>query len=684
MEPATKRRRNGARLSEAPEGTAAQPRRRAPSMEAATMARLARVLMFGASATLLSVSAYAQTDTRGSIRTSRSANDAAITSRAASTSTSDATSKPARGGSLSGVVSDERGGPLGGAVVSAISPTAIASAVSDQQGRYSIDALPAGEYVVRAHLAGFAASRRESVRVAGSTTVVPLLQLRRIDSVAATTGDATLVTRPIVAAGFQLPQGEATEENGSGKDSHSHTETAWRMRHIKRSILKNDNGSALFTDDDPEIAPENSFFGRALGGAASVASFFADVPFNGEVNLLTTNAFAPGELFGGSGLPRGIAYFAIGSPMLGGDWNVRAAMSEGDLASWIVAGSFVSKGDSSHSYTFGLSYANQEYQGGNPAALAAIRDGNRNAGELYAFDRWAAARWLVLDYGARYARYGYIDENRGFMSPRLGITLEPYKGTRLSTVVVQRMVAPGAEEFLPRALTGPALPPERTFAPFFGDQMRAERARLVDLQVEHDFDGAYVFSVRRFYQNVEDQLVTMFRVAPVGEPRTVGHYYVANVGAFDASGWAFRMSSPPSSRVRAYLDYAVTKARWMSNDEAIAVAAPALLRPETESVHDITTSVQTDIPETATRFYVVYRISSGFTRSDPASRPGFDSRFDVQVNQALPFGVAGTKWEVLVGLRNLFHDPNEPSSVYDELLVVRPPKRVVGGFLVRF
>ena len=46
--------------------------------------------------------------------------------------------------------------------------------------------------------------------------------------------------------------------------------------------------------------------------------------------------------------------------------------------------------------------------------------------------------------------------------------------------------------------------------------------------------------------------------------------------------------------------------------------------------------------------------------------------------------MAGTKWEVLVGLRNLFRDVNEPASIYDELLVVRPPKRLVGGFLVRF
>ena len=61
-----------------------------------------------------------------------------------------------------------------------------------------------------------------------------------------------------------------------------------------------------------------------------------------------------------------------------------------------------------------------------------------------------------------------------------------------------------------------------------------------------------------------------------------------------------------------------------------------------------------------------------------------DARFGIQVNQALPVAFAGTKWEVLVGLRNLFRDPTDPASVYDELLVVRPPKRLVGGFLVRF
>ena len=166
----------------------------------------------------------------------------------------------------------------------------------------------------------------------------------------------------------------------------------------------------------------------------------------------------------------------------------------------------------------------------------------------------------------------------------------------------------------------------------------------------------------------------------------MGHYYVANAGSLGADGWALRLSST-GKRVRGSIDYSVTRARWLDRGDMadIAAWAPAAIRYATEDLHDVTTSVATEIPETATRVFVFYKINTGYTRSDTSQlRPGLDARFDVQINQALPFELGGTRWEVLLGLRNLFRDPNDPASVYDELLVVRPPKRVVGGFLVRF
>ena len=55
---------------------------------------------------------------------------------------------------------------------------------------------------------------------------------------------------------------------------------------------------------------------------------------------------------------------------------------------------------------------------------------------------------------------------------------------------------------------GPRLPPERTFAPLAGEDLRVERGRFLDVGIDHDFDGTLVLGVRRFYQSVDDQLIT--------------------------------------------------------------------------------------------------------------------------------------------------------------------------------
>ncbi len=607
-------------------------------------------------------------------------------------------------GSITGVVSDDSGGPIAGAMVSALGTAMMAKATTDASGWFSIDALPVGEYTLQAHRTGFAGSARAVVRVSGFTAAAQRLQLRRLETAVATSGTTPVEARPIMAAGIGLPGGTlADQPDGESKPGtvdrtdHSHSETAWRLRHIKRGILKDASPIVSVVERDADISSDQfdsgSVLGRAMGSAASLATtFFTDLPFTGEVNLLTTSAFAPGGWFSGDLLPRGVAYMSIGAPTPAGDWKVRAAMSQGDLSSWNVAGGFESRSLSSdHQYRFGLSYSAQDYFGGNPAALAAVTEGSRNVGELYGFDRWAITQRLSVEYGGRYGRYDYLDR-RGLFSPTVGVSIEPIRRTKVSATVAQRMVAPGAEEFVASESPGPWLPPERTFAPLGGpgrsNAFSVERARTVTVAVDHEFDAPYVIGVRRFYQNVDDQLVTLFGLSLPGGPESVGHYYVANAGSLGADGWAVRLSTAPNKRITGSVDYSITRARWLAprgDMGEIAEFAPAAIRPATEDLHDVTTSLSTEIPETATRVFVFYKINTGYTRSDASKlRPGLDARFDVQVNQALPFDLAGTRWEVLLGVRNLFRDPNDPASVYDELLVVKPPKRVVGGFLVRF
>ena len=117
----------------------------------------------------------------------------------------------------------------------------------------------------------------------------------------------------------------------------------------------------------------------------------------------------------------------------------------------------------------------------------------------------------------------------------------------------------------------------------------------------------------------------------------------------------------------------------------MVVLAPSTLGLEREHIHDVATSIETEVPETATRVVVLYRVSNAFARASATATPALDARFDVQVRQSLPFmDFSNAKWEMLVAVRNFFRETASDQSIYDELLVVRPPKRIVGGLTLKF
>jgi hypothetical protein len=96
--------------------------------------------------------------------------------------------------------------------------------------------------------------------------------------------------------------------------------------------------------------------------------------------------------------------------------------------------------------------------------------------------------------------------------------------------------------------------------------------------------------------------------------------------------------------------------------------------------------VETAFPPSATRVFVLYKLNNAYIRDDVSnSRPSLDGRWDVQVVQGLPFmNFTTAHWEMLVAVRNLFRESFAQTSVYDELLAARPPKRLIGGITVKF
>jgi hypothetical protein len=252
---------------------------------------------------------------------------------------------------------------------------------------------------------------------------------------------------------------------------------------------------------------------------------------------------------------------------------------------------------------------------------------------------------------------------------------------------------------MPRMDTGIWLPPQRTFSSLLnGRALSAERTDHVELELERDMASA-TLSLRAFRQQVTDQLVTLFGVDTPGTPAAhVGHYFVHNTGDVDTLGLSAGLRAAFAQRVHGALSYSLLRARWAPSDDAayLVLFAPSAVRMQPEQIHDISTSIETEVPETLTRVLVLYRVSNGFAHPGPlpgsgivpgpaSEHPQFDSRFDVQVRQALPFMDFSTaKWEMLVAVRNFFRDSSPDQSSYDELLVIRPPKRIVGGLTLKF
>jgi hypothetical protein len=576
-------------------------------------------------------------------------------------------------GELYGLVQDDHGTALSGAVVSALGSTT-AFAVSDREGRFFFRNLPYGPYLLRAHLQGYVPARARVVQVNGTKNSWTLALSRAGDD-----------SRPaVLAAG--VGGGDAVAPPEATTDDHDHDEVAWRLRHLKRSVLKDENG-VIVGDEWSRDSPLTSI-ARAVGSPARLASsLFADLPFTGQVNLLTTTSFdRPQELLSiNAGTPQGVAYLSLVAPAADGEWTMRGTLTQGDVSSWIVAGSYARRPDAVHRYQAGLSYSMQRYLGGNGEALTAVRDGARNVGAVYASDDWSPNPRVHVGYGGKSANYGYLTSDRGLFSPRASVSVQPAAGDplRVRVAVSHREIAPGAEEFIPPTV-GLWLPPERTFSSVSRAGFLPERLEHYEVGIDREWAGAVVLGVRAFRQDIDDQIVTLFGDA-AGVPTEVGHYVVGSAGNIQAVGWGATISRDMGDRLRGTIDYMQSDTRRVANspsERRLNRIAPAVLRGE-ETIRNVTASVQSIVPVTSTRLLVMYRVSNAF--ADAITTRAAASRFDVQMNQALPFlNFTNAQWELLVAVRNMFREDLFDGSVYDELLVVRPPKRVLGGVTVRF
>ena len=582
-------------------------------------------------------------------------------------------------GHIVGTVMDEAGKPLDGVVISALGGTT-AFAVTDKAGQFTLRELPPGPYLLRAHLQGFLTARSTMVDVRPAARSASSFTLRREGSaVAPRVTDAAVGTTAIGAPPT------ATAKAGDRDES----DFAWRLRHLKRGVLKETTIMAgIPQDKDWFITDSFEFLGRAVGSSAKAATaLFSDLSLGGQVNLLTTGAFDNPLQVLQLDRTSSVAFFSVGAPVGShGNWAVRAAMNQSDLSSWMLAGNYVVTAPVPHQYQFGMSYSLQRYEGGNTAALMAVSDNARNVGSVFAYDEWTVSRYLSVGYGANYAHYDYMLDGASLFSPRVALTLSPTPKTRIRASAARHLSAPGAEEFLPPT-SAEYLPPQRTFSPLTRAGLRAQDMQHYELGIERVMNGA-TLGVRAFREQIDNQTVTVFGLQSDTVAATLGHYYVGAAGNARIHGVGVTLTHALANNIRGSIDYSMATADWSGATPVeyalLTRRVPSAVRSNDERIHDVTTSLQTEIPQSATRVVVIYKLNNAFVSAD-SERPGIDARFDLQVNQALPFmNFRTSQWEMLFAVRNLFHDSLANASVYDELLVVRPPKRIVGGLTVKF
>jgi hypothetical protein len=572
-------------------------------------------------------------------------------------------------GRVDGIVTDQSGRTIGGASVLALG-TAVGMALTDGGGRFSLS-LPPGQYVLRATRDGYVSTYREAVRIQ------PDVLLRRsITLIHADADDAQVDPSEKIA----LPPPAS---------DHAHTETAWRLRHLDRTVLRDVGFSGTAASSDSSELPRPSAPVDWLIGSSSRAasSFFSGTDFNGQVNFLATSTLSASGPIVPEQWGRGVAYVVVGAPIgSAGEWSARAAVAPGTAPSWNFQGEYRAREDRDHVFRTGVVYSIQPQTADTTerASMATVEP-SRRAGGIYGFDFWTIAPGLTVDYGARVERYDYLDEPQ-VINGRVAIRAALGGHVAVLGEVAPGMAAPGAAEFAPPERSGAWLPPERTFSALGGGALHAERIERYVIGLETAVAEGTAVTFSGFSETTRDQIATVFGLDGA---TNVGHYYVARAGSVEVRGVSVALDTRLSEIVRGRLTYTRTEAVWSdigAERWRLAKVSPSLVRRGHERGHDMTALVDAFLPGPATRVSVAYRMSNLFAAPSVTNGPGMvGGRFSVELQQTLPYRpLRQGEFNVLVSARTLLRDSIRTGAFYDELMTLAAPMQVACGIQMRF
>lgn len=548
------------------------------------------------------------------------------------------------GGGLVGWVENTHGAPVAGAVISVfgrgIGNAGIVT-LTDSAGQFALPRLPAGSYTLRALGSGHVPSP------ARRFTVIP-------------DRDATFTVSLI-----PIGEGAPAEKRALAETDRAEAFREWRwlLRHKRRSVLEDRSGEPL-----PEGAVR---LAEAMPLHPSLA-WPADL--GGSVEFVATplGAFSPADVsLAGQGALRLRGRFAEGI-----QWNLGGLVTESRGRTWRMAAEFVLEPGSGHTIETGAGY------GMGLSRRFSVSDDDPidpyGVGTMFLRSRLRVAEHVTASVGTRYSYFGFL-EDANHVDAVLAVEAEATPGTTVRGSLASRTLAPGGDLL---TLSTRDSSPLIAYAAI-GDRLRPSRTTRYELAVDRR-TGPTTLGARALYEDTADQIVNVFE----GDPATRS-LRMFNVGPVAAHGVGFTLARHFGEAVSGSVTYTYGLAhrRGSAFAEVLPAGQPAGAAFRRADFHDLEAHVDTFFDVTDTRVQAFCRFNSLDPESDGPGGNGAvtNTRFDIQLTQGLPFlqPLTRAEWEVLVAFRNLFYERGE-GGLFDEVVVLHPPKRVVGGIAVRF
>jgi hypothetical protein len=546
--------------------------------------------------------------------------------------------------------------PVSGAVISVFGKGIRGGTLvtlSDSSGQFFVPSLPAGSYTLRA------LDRGHQPAPAQTVTVLP-----HQDSV------FTVSLKPVGEGGERefsasSPDSEVTSEDEARR------ELRWLVRHKRRSVLEDiDYASIPATYDQRDEPPARADL------ADHVASFVPALAGTLEVVAVPELTGHDGDLLATDGMTTSQGVLRLHGKMSDfGEWRLGGLVTESEGTAWRMAAEFVLTPGGGHEIQSGAGYGTRYIRplaGDGPAATLDAR----SVGSLFARDVWRLSDRWTTSFGARYSFVGFLQDGNdvdGFVSLERALG----RSARLRGSFATKTLTPGGDLL---TLSTLAAAPMLSLARL-DESLRPERTTRYELGVDRTV-GAATLGAFLFREGVTDQLLNL-HTGLSRDPLTI-----VNAGSLTVEGVGVTMARRFGSAVSGSVTYNYGRATRGGGALGTPEDWPGLFaRTQRASYHDVVARVETFIDVTDTRLTAYYRVNTLDPEGsgDPPGRPTTNTRFDIRLTQGLPFLQPLTRadWELLVAVRNLFYDDFEGGTL-DELAVLHAPKRVMGGFAVKF